>query len=237
MSLMIANNETGVLQPILPAAALCRSAGIPIHADGVQALGKGPLSFKALGVDALTLSAHKIHGPVGIGALILRHPFKLTPQMWGGFQQFGMRPGSEPVALAVGFAEAVQQAFASRAQRVASMETHRDRFESALQSQLPWIHILGKEVARLPNTSSVVFPGCDRQSLQMAFDLRGLACSTGSACASGSSQPSHVLQAMGLPEAWVQGGLRFSNSFETTEEEVDRAVQIIVETTRHLHQG
>ncbi len=94
VSLMIANNETGVLQPILPAAALCRSAGIPIHADGVQALGKGPLSFKTLGVDALTLSAHKIHGPVGIGALILRHPFKVTPQMWGGFQQFGMRPGS-----------------------------------------------------------------------------------------------------------------------------------------------
>ncbi len=110
-------------------------------------------------------------------------------------------------------------------------------FRIGLQSQLPWIHILGKEVARLPNTSSIVFRGCDRQSLQMAFDLRGLACSTGSACASGSSQPSHVLQAMGLPEDWVQGGLRFSNSFETTEEEVDRAVQIIVETTRHLNQG
>jgi len=224
VSLMLANNETGVLQRVAQAAAMCRRAGVLIHTDAVQVLGKSELDFADLDVDAMTITAHKLHGPVGIGALILRHGVELSPQSFGGFQQLGQRPGTEMPVLAGGFETAVANAKTHLAERVATMRRLRDFLQSSLLASVPSAILVGSEADRLPHTLSVAFPGVDRQALQLALDMAGIACSTGSACASGSSQPSHVLQAMGLDTLVVGGGIRFSVSAETFDSEIEQAV-------------
>jgi cysteine desulfurase len=227
VSLMLANNETGVVQPVLEAGDLCRRAGIPLHTDAVQGFCKIPLNFRELCVDAMTITSHKLHGPLGIGALVLRHGVQLAPHHFGGFQQMGMRPGTEMPVLASGFATAVGLAKSDLSRRESHMRSLRLRFESAIREMVPWAVIAGEDSERLPHTSCIAFAGVDRQALQMALDQIGVACSTGSACASGSSQPSHVLQAMKFSPLEVQGAVRFSLSFETTTEEVDAALQKI----------
>jgi len=224
VSLMLANNETGVLQPVAQAAAMCRRAGVLIHTDAVQVLGKSEMDFANLDVDAMTITAHKLHGPVGIGALILRHGVELSPQSFGGFQQLGQRPGTEMPVLAGGFGTAVANAKTHLAERVATMRRLRDFLQASLLALIPSTIAVGSEADRLPHTLSVAFPGVDRQALQLALDMAGIACSTGSACASGSSQPSHVLQAMGLNSLVVGGGIRFSVSAETFDSEIEQAV-------------
>ena len=224
VSLMLANNETGVLQPVAQAAAMCRRAGVLIHTDAVQVLGKSDMDFANLDVDAMTITAHKLHGPVGIGALILRHGVELRPQSFGGFQQLGQRPGTETPVLAGGFETAVSNAKTNLAERVATMRRLRDFLQTSLLALIPSVILMGSEADRLPHTLSVAFPGVDRQALQLALDMAGIACSTGSACASGSSQPSHVLQAMGLDSLVVGGGIRFSVSAETLDSEIEQAV-------------
>jgi len=233
VSVMLANNETGILQPLSEVVGLCKPRGILVHTDAVQVVGKHSLNFRELNVDAMTVTAHKVHGPTGIGALVTRHGIAIEPQLFGGFQQLGMRPGTECVTLAVGFEKAVSLAVDSLSDRMATMQEMRIFFESKLLQSVVMPVIIGHSVDRLPHTTSIAYPGFDRQSLQMALDFAGIACSTGSACASGSGQPSHVLKAMGLDSNLVNGAIRFSLSYKTTYEELERAaakINSVVET-------
>jgi cysteine desulfurase len=224
VSLMLANNETGVWQPVARAAAMCRQAGVWLHTDAVQVLGKSEMNFAGLNVDAMTITAHKLHGPVGIGALILRHSVALSPQTFGGFQQLGQRPGTEMPVLAGGFEVAVANAKVNLVERIATMQRLRDSLQEKILAVISNAVAIGTQSDRLPHTLSVSFPGVDRQALQLALDMAGIACSTGSACASGSSQPSHVLEAMHLDTSIVSGGIRLSISAETSDCEIEQAV-------------
>ena len=210
VSVMLGNHETGALQPVKEISALCRSAGVLLHTDATQAVGKIPVDFRKLGVDALSFSAHKFHGPTNIGGLLLKHDTVLRPLLYGGFQQLGLRPGSEPVALAVGMQTALDLWKQQAEKHEKALLEMRNIFESQLQEKLPWISITCQQGPRLPHVSNIAFPGLNRQTLMMALDLAGLACSTGSACASGSTDPSPVLRAMGLAEELIEGALRFS---------------------------
>ena len=223
VSVMLANHETGVRQPVERLASSFPQAAI-IHVDAVQAVGKVEVNFHALGISAMTIAAHKFHGPLGIGALLLRDDVTLLPLLRGGFQQQGFRPGTESVPLIVGMAKALQLWSAEFQERIAQMARLRDRLAAGLQVADPAAHILGAKVERLPQTLCISFVGLDRQGLLMACDLEGIACSTGSACASGSAEPSLVLQAMGCSADVVRGALRFSLSCETTEAEIDEAI-------------
>jgi cysteine desulfurase len=223
-----------VIQPIAEMATACRASGALIHTDAVQAGGKIPVHFRELGVDAMTVAPHKFHGPLGIGALILRHDSKPQPQLFGGFQQAGLRPGTENVALAVGFHEALKFAIAELPDRAARMQSLRDELERSLRAEMPDMVIIGQQSPRLPNTSCISFPDLDRQALVMALDLAGVACSTGSACASGSSEPSPTLLAMGLPKAVINGAIRLSLGALTTASEVAEAAARILKTVKHL---
>ncbi|HJS06258.1 MAG TPA: aminotransferase class V-fold PLP-dependent enzyme [Pirellulales bacterium] len=234
VSVMLANNETGVIQPIKVLAPLARDAGSLIHTDAVQAVGKIPVHFRELGVDAMTVAPHKFHGPLGIGALLLRHGVNLEPQLVGGFQQEGLRPGTENVALAVGFHEALKIATAELPERAARMQQLRDELEQLILAEAPDAVVIGKSAPRLPNTSCISFPGLDRQALVMALDLAGVACSTGSACASGSSEPSPTLVAMGLPKDVINGAIRLSLGAFTTTAEVAEAARRIIKAAKHL---
>jgi cysteine desulfurase len=227
VSVMLANNETGVIQPIEEIVRLCAAANVPVHTDAAQAVGKLAVNSHALGVSAMTIAPHKFGGPRGIGGLILSGGAVLRPLLYGGAQQLGLRPGTESVTLALGFLAALKAWHEHRAEWSARMETLRDRFESSIRAAFPTAIVNGSEVPRLPNTSNIAFVGYDRQALLMAFDLAGLCCSTGSACSSGSSEPSPTLLAMQLPREVVNSSLRFSIGPKTTMEEIDIAVQII----------
>ena len=233
VSVMLANNETGVLQPVPEVVNLCRAEGILIHCDAVQVAGKLPLDFRALDVDALTIAAHKFHGPAGIGALLLRHGVSLQPLLFGGHQQLGLRPGTEPVALAAGMHAALQLWEQQAAERTRRLRHGRDTFEHLLRQGDPGVVMNGEE-PRVHHTSNVSFLGLDRQALWMALDLAGVQCATGSACASGASEPSHVLRAMGLEAARTDSALRFSLGVTTTIAEVEQAVDRILSTMKHL---
>jgi cysteine desulfurase len=236
-SVMLANNETGAVQRVAEIARGCRERQIAIHTDAVQAVGKIPISFAELGVDALTVAPHKFHGPIGIGALVLRHGAKLQPQLFGGFQQGGVRPGTENVALAVGFHKALKLAVAELPERADRMRSLRDALERSLREAFPSARdmvIIGEDAPRLPNTSNVSFLRLNRQALVMALDMAGVACSTGSACASGSSEPSPTLVAMGLPKDVIEGSIRLSLGAFTGGEEVAEAGRRIINTVKHL---
>lgn len=234
VSVMLANHETGVLQPVDRLAAVCAAAGAPMHTDAVQAVGKWPVHFRELGVSAMTVTAHKLHGPPGIGALLVRHGVELEPILRGGFQQGGLRPGTESVALAVGFHEALRLAHSELERRMQTMTALRDQLAQALREKLPELVIAGEAAPRLPHTLNVAFPGVNRQALLMALDLAGVACSTGSACASGSSEPSPVLTAMGLPRDAIEGAIRLSLGAGTTAAEVAEASQRIIRCVNDL---
>jgi cysteine desulfurase len=237
VTVMLGNNETGVLQPVREVAALCARHGVPMHTDAVQVVGKLPVDFRELGVTALSLSAHKFHGPRGIGALILRGDANLQPLLWGGFQQAGLRPGTESVALAVGMRTALQLWQQEAEQRANRMRRLRDRLETVLVNAPLRVVVNGLE-PRLPHTTNVSFPGLDRQALLMALDQAGVHCSTGSACASGSSEPSPVLLAMRCPPDVVAGSLRISLGAQTTATDVDQAADRILSVAQRLgHQA
>lgn len=234
VSVMLGNNETGVIQPLSEIVELCNTSKIPVHTDAVQAVGKVPVSFADLGVTALTATAHKFHGPRGIGVLLLRHDAQLQPILHGGSQQLGSRPGTESVALAVGMHKALELCHANLNSRQHHMEQLRDQLQTKLSAQIPKLIVNGGEAPRLPHTLNISVPGLDRQSLLLALDQAGLACSTGSACESGSSQPSHVLIAMQSPQAVIEGSIRISLSAETTAEEIEKAADIFIATTKRL---
>jgi cysteine desulfurase len=233
-SVMLANNETGVIQPVGQLAELSGAAEVPLHTDACQAVGKIAVNFRQLGVAAMSVAAHKFHGPRGIGVLIVLGEMALEPMLFGGFQQQGFRPGTEPVALAVGMAAALAAFEREREQRKRRVTSLRDRLAAALVAAWPMAVVIGANSERLPNTACIAFPGLDRRALVMALDLAGVACSTGSACASGSSEPSPTLVAMGLPADVVAGALRFSLAATTTVEEINEAAHRIADCLRTM---
>lgn len=243
VSLMLVNNETGVRQPVEQAAELCLAAGVPLYTDATQAVGKCPVNFTELGVTALSCAAHKFHGPTGIGALVGRHGVSLSPQLQGGYQQAGLRPGTESVPLAVGMATALRIATENLEENNSRLRTLQASFEQTLmtglipvgaQQQHPLVQPVGDLDRRVPHISNLVFPKVDRQALVMALDLAGVAVSTGSACASGSSEPSPTLLAMGLHESLISSSIRFSFSALTTATEVDEAARRILNAVSNL---
>jgi len=231
---MLGQNETGVLQPVAELAAIAAKQGVPLHTDAAQVVGKLPVDFRALGVATMTVAAHKFHGPVGIGALLIRHDIQLQPQLFGGFQQAGLRPGTEPIPLAVGMCRALELWHAEQQDRIARMRDLRDRFERAILAGWPSAQTIGAHTDRLPHTSNIAFIGLDRQALFMALDQAGVACSTGSACASGSSETSPVLIAMGCAEAVSSSALRFSLGITTTAADIDEAARRILQCCNNL---
>jgi len=235
VSVLLGNHETGVLQPVGELAAICHRAGVPLHTDAVQVVGKLSVSFRDLGVAAMTIAAHKFRGPLGIGALIVRNDVALAPLMFGGHQQSGLRPGTESVALAVGMSAALELWQREQDSHARQLTALRDRFERQLKRFLPDIIVHGEAALRLPQTSNVAFPGLDGEVLLMALDLAGVACSVGSACSSGSTELSPTLRAMGLPNDIVACSLRFSFGATITEAEIDEAVRRILHVCDELH--
>jgi len=227
VSVMLANNETGVIQPIADVVALCKRHGVLVHTDAIQAVGKMSFDFQQLGVDALSLSAHKIHGPVGVGALLIKNGCPITPVLRGGFQQSGLRPGTEACPLPVAFSKTLELYLDHQDANISRLLDLQLRLEAGVLGLFPAAVVIGHESPRLPQTTCISFPGVDRQALMMALDVAGVCCSTGSACASGSSEPSPVLIAMGLPDDVVEGAIRFSLSILNTPAEVDAVIEIL----------
>ncbi len=225
VSLMLANNETGVLQPLTPIADLAHAHGALLHTDAVQACGKISVDVRELGCDLLTLSAHKMHGPQGAGALWTRKGVELRPMLHGGPQERRRRAGTENVAASTGCGAAAAAAAAwLRSGGPEQLCTLRSRLESLLRQGIPETTIHGQDAARLPNTTCVSFSGVDAEALIMALDLKGLAISAGSACQSGAVEPSHVLRSIGLSDAEARSTVRISLSRMNTLDEVDQAV-------------
>jgi len=222
-SVMAANNETGVIFPLREVAALCREAGVPLHVDAVQAAGKVPLDFPW---DLISLSAHKIQGPKGAGLLAVRGALKLSAVQAGGHQESGRRGGTENVAGIVGMGAALERAAAAQPTLDARLRPLRDRLQAAAR-EIPGARVAGGDVSRVCNTLNVVFSGCDGETLLTALDLEGIAVSTGSACSSGSLEPSPVLLAMGYPRELARGALRFSLWSGNTEEEIARVCEVL----------
>lgn len=234
VSVMLANHDTGVVQPVAEVARLCRERGVPLHSDAVQAAGKWPIGFRELGVSALSIAAHKFRGPLGIGALIVRGDLTLKPTLFGGSQQWGLRPGTESLPLVVGMYTALELWQQEQQELAERMIRLRGQFERGLARSLEGIVIHGEAAPRLPQTSNVAFLGVDAQIVLMALDLAGIACSLGAACSSGSAEPSPTLLAMGLPRATVDSSLRFSLGATTTPAEIDEAVRRIVSVVGQL---
>jgi cysteine desulfurase len=225
VALMLANNETGVIQPVAEASAIARARGAAVHCDAVQAAGKTPIDVGALDVDTLAVSAHKIYGPQGVGALFVRRSARLAPLLRGGSQERNRRAGTENVAGIAGFGRAARIAREALPEESARVGRLRDALESRLLS-LAGARRNGGAL-RVANTTNVSFEGAEAESLVMALDLMGLAVSTGAACAAGAIEPSHVLRGMGLPPARVASSLRFSLGRSTTEGEVHRAAEMV----------
>ena len=234
VSVMLANHETGAVQPIAQLAAICRAAGVPMHTDAVAAAGKIPIDFHKLDVAALSVAAHKFEGPLGIGAIVLRNDVTLAPMLFGGHQQEGMRPGTESVALAVGMATALELWHKEHREHHRKLKALRERFEAGLKAGRTGVIVHSDATERLPQTSNIAFPGLEGQILLLALDMAGVACSVGSACASGSTELSPTLRAMGLSNEIVACSLRFSLGATTTEAEIDEAVARILRVCREL---
>jgi cysteine desulfurase len=236
VSAILGNHETGVLQPVAELAAISNEAGVPLHTDAVQVVGKLPVHFRRLGAAALTIGAHKFGGPLGIGALLLRHDVAIEPIFFGGHQQSGLRPGTEAIALAVGMLTALELCHKQQS-HIRQLTALRERLENGLLAAIPGLAVHGRQAPRLPHTSSIAFPGVDGQVLLFALDTAGVACSVGSACSSGSTELSPTLRAMGLPAEVAGRSLRFSLGMTTTEAEIDEAIRRIVHVWRELCGG
>jgi cysteine desulfurase len=221
VSMMWANNETGVIFPVEAVGAELRTRGIVFHTDAVQAVGKVPIDLARTGVDMLSLSGHKLHGPKGIGALYLRKGTKFKPMMVGGHQEHGRRAGTENVPGIIGLGKACELAAGNLDDIDTRVRGLRDRLENALLEAVPQCMVNGERSNRLPNTTSIAFEYVEGEAILLMMNEFGIAASSGSACTSGSLEPSHVLRAMGIPFTAAHGSIRFSLSHYTTEEEID----------------
>lgn len=237
VSVMHANNEIGTIQPVAELARVARSRGALVHTDAVQSAGKVPVDVKALGVDLLSISAHKFYGPKGVGALWIRRGVRLQPPMTGGRQERSRRAGTENVAGIIGMGVAAREARAKMAEEAGRLAALRDRLEAGILATIPGTAVNGAPTRRVPNTTNISFDRVEAESLLIALDLAGIAVSTGSACSSGTLEPSHVLKAMGFSPHRAQNSIRFSLGAANTEEDIDRVLAVlpgIVEKLRSL---
>lgn len=231
LSLMFANNETGIIQPLREVAEVAHAMGIPVHTDAIQAAGKIPIDVHRLGVDLLSISAHKFHGPQGIGALFIREGLRFEPLLRGGGQEAGRRSGTENVASIVGMGAA---AVATQSQDFREIEAMRDHFEKTVIAGVSGVSINGDLEHRLPNTSHLSFEGCEAAGLLILLDEAHIACSAGSACMTGKQKPSHVQLAMGISERRAKSSLRFSFSHMNTLKEATLAAEILIKSVTKL---
>jgi cysteine desulfurase len=227
VSVMHANNEVGTIQPIAALAAVARERGALFHTDAVQSIGKIPVDVRTLGVDLLALSAHKFYGPKGTGALWIRRGTRLVPQMTGGRHERNRRAGTESVPAIVGMGVAAALAGRAANAPVSRIAALRDRLEQGILTEVPGTAVNGAGSPRVANTTNVSFDRVEAESLLIALDLEGVAVSTGSACSSGTLEPSHVLRAMGLPSHRTQNSIRFSLGSGNTDAEVDRVLALL----------
>jgi cysteine desulfurase len=232
VSVMWANNEVGTVQPIGDVVEIAHAHDIPVHTDAVQAVGQVPVDFAGSGVDALTLTAHKVGGPYGVGALVVRRELELTPLLHGGGQERDIRSGTIDAPAIAGFAAAVEIAVKFQPEHAIRVSALRDNLVRRVLEQLPDAVMNGDPVSsvehRLPGNAHLKFPGCEGDSLLMLLDARGIECSTGSACSAGVPQASHVLLAMGCSDESARSSLRFSLGHTSTQADVDALVQAIV---------
>lgn len=234
VSAMWANNETGVIFPIEEIAEMVKSRGILLHTDAVQAAGKLPIDLGRVPLDLLSLSGHKLHGPKGIGALYVRRGTKLVPQIIGGHQEFGKRAGTENVPGIVGLGTACALAAASLPQEAARLRALRDKLEEGIRKSCPDVRVNGR--GRLPNTLNISFQFLEGEAILLLLDDAGISASSGSACASGSLEPSHVMRAMGVPFTAAHGSIRFSLSRYNTEAEIDYVLRQLPAAIQKLRQ-
>jgi cysteine desulfurase len=232
VAVLLANNETGVIQPVADIAARARAAGLATQCDAVQAAGKIPVAFERLGVDSLVISAHKLGGPKGVGALVMREDAACEPLFRGSSHERGRRGGTENLPGIVGFGVAAECAARELAGESARLLALRARLEAGIAAAVPEAVIHGRQSPRLPNTVNVSFPGARSDHLLMALDARGVCVSAGAACASGAVEPSPVLSAMGVPRDLAVCALRLSMGRTTTEDEVDRVIVALGESVR-----
>ncbi|HYB05394.1 MAG TPA: cysteine desulfurase family protein [Methyloceanibacter sp.] len=233
VSLMAANNETGAIQPVAVAAEIVHAAGGLLHTDAVQVAGRLPLDFGALGADMMTLSAHKLGGPKGVGVLVLREGVAVEPLIKGGGQEWRRRAGTENVAGIVGFGVAAELA-AAELEKAAALVSLRDGLETRALEVEPGTVVVSGRVARLPNTSCIAVPGTKAETLVIGLDLAQVAVSAGSACSSGKVEPSHVLSAMGLSSELAQGAIRVSLGFGTTSADIERFISAWSELIKRM---
>ena len=236
VSVMTANNETGVLQPVAEIAAIAHRANALFHTDAVQAAGKVPINVEEIGCDLLTLAAHKMNGPQGVGLLYIRRGTLVQSRQLGGRHERGRRAGTENLAGIVGFGKAAELAMEwFRSGGVTQMTALRDRLEQGICRNVPGASVNGGLAPRTPNTSNIAFPGVEGEGFVIAMDLQGVAVSTGAACSSGATEPSHVLVAMGLTEQ-ARGSIRFSLGKQNTAEEVDLVLEMVPAVVRKLRE-
>ncbi|HEY6325201.1 MAG TPA: cysteine desulfurase family protein, partial [Candidatus Cybelea sp.] len=226
-SIMYVNNEIGTVQPITDLARIARQRGVLFHCDAIQAPSWLPIDVRELGVDLLSLSAHKFGGPKGVGVLYVRDGTAVTPLVHGGGQESGRRAGTENVAGAAGLAAALELAAAERAEKGPRVAALRERLEEGICSTVPDVRVNGAAGPRSANIANVSFASVDSDALLIALDLAGIAVSAGSACTSGTLEPSHVLGALALDPAWTEGAIRFSLGSATTPMEVERTIAVL----------
>ena len=236
ISIMLANNEVGTIEPLSQIADIARRKGILLHTDAVQAVGKVPVDVDDLGVDLLSLTAHKLYGPKGTGALYVRHGTRIAPLLHGGHQERTMRPGTENIPGIVGLATALDLACRDLDTESARLAALRDRLESGIRDRIQDVRMNGHPELRLPNILNMSFARAEGESLLLALDTRGIAVSTGSACAAGSAEPSHVLQAMGVDSLLAQGSLRFSLGRDNDEDDIDYVLDALAEIVPRLRE-
>jgi len=234
MSVIAANNETGVIQPLSDIGAIAREKGIIFHTDAVQAVGKIPVQVETISADLLSFSGHKFYGPKGVGALYIRKDTPITPILTGGHHEYNLRAGTENTAAIVGFAEAASIAVSSLEEMSPQMAALRDRLEKRIMETIDGVKINGLNAPRVPNTSNISFSSIDGESILLHLDLKDICASSGSACTTGSPEPSHVLSAMGLTLMDAQSTVRFSLGKENTEDEIDLTVEALIEIAGKL---
>ena len=229
ISVMHANNETGVVQPIEEIGKIAKEHKILFHVDAVQSMGKLNIDPKGMGIDLLVFTAHKFYGPKGVGALYVRNGVRLGKVITGGGQERKLRPGTTNTPLIVGMAKALEKAYAEREEENKRVGELRDYFEEQISARIPEIVINGKDVPRLPGTSSITFKYVEGESILLSLSMKGIAVSSGSACSSDELQASHVLLAMGIPAEFAHGTIRFSLGKYNTKEEIDYTIEAVVE--------
>ena len=234
VSIMFANNEVGTIMPIQEIGAVCKEKGVLFHTDAVQAVGHIPVDVQAMHIDLLSLSAQKFHGPKGVGALYCRKGIRLPSYIMGGAQERGRRAGTENVAGIVGLGAAIQLATEQLEENRAKMTALRDRLMTGIQARISEVKLNGHPTNRLPNNVNFSFKYIEGESILLMLDMNGIAASSGSACTSGSLDPSHVLLALGLPHEIAHGSVRLTLGDETTEEDIDYTIDVLEKTVARL---